>query len=188
MIWSKGRSINLAIVIGVREGDLYKVPRHAVKILYPSQDSEIKREQFVLSSPQPSGVAENERVVFHQSCSDSKMEAYKASCLEKQREKAKTPTYDLIEKPIEKLQGCSSESHVTNLVYSHYEESVIQQVWQDDMWKVILSYQRKSTMTSTRIYEIMLRIEMERCLKLSRNPVFDDRLKDIEMSYHHVRV
>ena len=144
--------------------------------------------QFVLSSPQPSGVAENERVVFHQSSGDSKMEAYKASCLEKQREKAKNPTYDLIEKPTEKLQGCSSESHVTNLVYSHYEESVQQQIWKNDMWKVILSHQGKSTITSKKIYEIMLHAKMESCLKFSRNPIFDDRLKDIEMSYHHIRV
>ena len=34
----------------------------------------------------------------------------------------------------------------------------------------------------------MLRAKMETCLKLSSNPVFDVRLKDIEMSYHHVRV
>ena len=65
LIRSKGRSINSAIVIGVREGDLYKVPGHAIETLYPSQDSEIKRETSVLSSPQPSGVAEDERVIFH---------------------------------------------------------------------------------------------------------------------------
>ena len=88
LIWPKGKSISSAIVIGVREGDLYKVPGHAAKTLYPSQDSEIKREKFVLSSPQPSGVAEDERVIFHQSSSDSKIESYKTSRLEKQREKA----------------------------------------------------------------------------------------------------
>ena len=34
----------------------------------------------------------------------------------------------------------------------------------------------------------MLHAKMESCLKLSRNPVFDDRLEHIEMSYHHVMV
>ena len=34
----------------------------------------------------------------------------------------------------------------------------------------------------------MLHAKMESCLKFSRNPVFDDRTKDIEMSYHNVRV
>ena len=34
----------------------------------------------------------------------------------------------------------------------------------------------------------MLRANMERCLKFSRNLVFDDMMKDIEKSYHHVRV
>ena len=54
------------------------------------------------------------------------------------------------------------------------------------MWKVILRYQRKSAINSKRIYEIMLSVEMESCLKLSRNPIFDDRLEHIKMSYHHV--
>ena len=106
-------------------------------------------------------------MIFHQSSNDLEMESYKTYSLDKQREKAKKPTFDLIEKPIEKLQGCSSESHVTNLVYSHYEESVQQQIWKNDMWKVILSHQGKPTITSKRIYEIMLRVEMESCLKLS---------------------
>ena len=35
---------------------------------------------------------------------------------------------------------------------------------------------------------IMLCAKMESCLKFSRSPVFDDRMKDNEMSYHHVRV
>ena len=56
------------------------------------------------------------------------------------------------------------------------------------MWKVILSHQGKSAITSKRVYEIMLRAEMESCLKLSRNPVFDDMLEHIDMSYHHVVV
>ena len=98
-------------MIGVREGDLYKVPGHAIETLYPSQASEIKRETSVLSSPQPSGIVEDERVIFHQCSSDSKIESYKTSCLEKQREKANKPTFDLIKKPIEKLQGCSNGSH-----------------------------------------------------------------------------
>ena len=34
----------------------------------------------------------------------------------------------------------------------------------------------------------MLHAKMESCLKFSRNLVFDDRMKDIEMSYHHVMV
>ena len=34
----------------------------------------------------------------------------------------------------------------------------------------------------------MLHAKMESCLRFSRNPVFDDRLKDIELSYHNVRV
>ena len=34
----------------------------------------------------------------------------------------------------------------------------------------------------------MLHAKMESCLKFSRNLVFDDRMKDIENSYHHVRV
>ena len=178
MIWSKGRSINSSIVIGVREGDLYKVRRHA---LYPSQDSEIKREKFVLSSPQPSGVAEDERVIFHQSSSDSKMESYKTSCLEKLREKAKKHTFDLIKKPIEKLQGCLNECHVT-------EDSIQQRIWKIDLRKVILSHQGKSTITSNKIYEIMHHAKMESCLRFSRNPVFDDSMKDIEMSHHNVRV
>ena len=116
------------------------------------------------------------------------METYKTSCLEKQREKAKKPTFDLIEKPIEKLQGCSSESHVTDFVYSQYEETIQQQIWKNDMWKVILSHQGKLGITSKRIYEIMLCAKMESCLKFSRSPVFDDRMKDNEMSYHHERV
>ena len=56
------------------------------------------------------------------------------------------------------------------------------------MWKEILSNQRKSDITSKRIYEIMLHTEMESCLKLSENPVFDDRLVHIEMSDHHAIV
>ena len=36
LIWSKGRSINSFIVIGVCEGDLYKVLGHAIETLYPS--------------------------------------------------------------------------------------------------------------------------------------------------------
>ena len=55
-------------------------------------------------------------------------------------------------------------------------------------FQVILSHQGKSTITSKKIYEIMLHAKMESCLRFSRNPVFDDRLKDIEMSYHNVRV
>ena len=116
------------------------------------------------------------------------MEAYKTYRLEKQREMAKKPTFDLIEKPIEKLQGCSSESHVTDLVYSQYEQSVQQQIWKIDLWKVILSHQGKSTITSKRIYDILLHAKMESCLKFSRSHVFDDRLKDNEMRYHHERV
>ena len=141
-------------------------------------------------SPQQSGVAEKEsvNVIFHQSSSDSEMEAYKTSRLEKQREKAKQPSFDLFKKTIENLQACSNETLVTNSVYSHCGEGAKQQVWKNDMWKVILIHQGKSTITSKRIYEIMLRAEMERCLKLSRNCLFGDRLKDIEMSYHHVRV
>ena len=88
------------------------------------------------------------------------MESYKTSSLEKQREKAKKPTFDLIENPIEKLQGCSSESDVTDLVYSQYEESIQQQIWKIDLWKVILYHQGKSTITSKRIYEIMLHAKM----------------------------
>ena len=34
----------------------------------------------------------------------------------------------------------------------------------------------------------MLCAEMESCLKLSENLVFDDRLEHIEMSYHNVMV
>ena len=66
------------------------------------------------------------------------MESYKTSRLEKQREKAKKPTFDLIKKPIEKLQGCPTESHVTDLVYSYYEESIQQRIWKIDLRKVIL--------------------------------------------------
>ena len=56
------------------------------------------------------------------------------------------------------------------------------------MWKVVFNYKRKSSITSKRIYEIMIRAEMESCLKLSRNHVFDDILEYTEMSYHHVIV
>ena len=56
------------------------------------------------------------------------------------------------------------------------------------MWNVILSYQRNSAITSKWIYEIMLRAKMKNCLKLSENPVFDDKLEHIERSYHHVMV
>ena len=45
--WPRGGSISSTIVIGVCEGDLYKVSGH-VKTLYPSKDLEIKREQIVL--------------------------------------------------------------------------------------------------------------------------------------------
>ena len=34
----------------------------------------------------------------------------------------------------------------------------------------------------------MLHAKMESCLKFSRSLVFDDRMKDNEMSYHHLRV
>ena len=34
----------------------------------------------------------------------------------------------------------------------------------------------------------MLHAKIESCLNFLRNPVFDDRMKDIEMSYHNVRV
>ena len=95
-------------------------------------------------------------MIFHQSSSDLEMEAYKTSCLEKRREKAKQPSFDLFKKTIKELQACSNESHVTDSVYSHYGESTKQHVWKDDMWKVILNCQRKSTITSKRIYEIML--------------------------------
>ena len=95
------------------------------------------------------------------------MEAYKTSRLEKQREKAKKPSFVFFKKSIENLQDCSSESHVIDLVYSHYEESDQQQVLQKDMWKVILSHHGKLVITSKRIYEIMLRAKMESCLRLS---------------------
>ena len=135
-------------------------------------------------SPQQSGVAEKEsvNVIFHQSSSDSEIEAYKTSRLKMQEEKAKQPSFDLFKKIIEKLQACSNESHVTDSIYSHYGESAKQQVWKDDMWKVILSYQRKSAINLKWIYEIMLRAEMKSCLNLSKNLVFGDRLEHIEMS------
>ena len=72
MAWPKGENMSLAIVIGACEGDLYKVSRHVVKALYPSQVSEIKRELIVLVSPQQSGVAKKESidVIFHQPSND----------------------------------------------------------------------------------------------------------------------
>ena len=116
------------------------------------------------------------------------MEAYKTSRLEKQREKAKKPSFDLFKKYIENLQDCSSESHVADSVYSHYGESAKQPIWKDDMWKVILNHQGKLAITSKRIYEIMLCVEMKSCLKLSENPTFDDSLEHIKGSYHRVMV
>ena len=68
------------------------------------------------------------------------MEAYKTSRLEKQREKVKHPSFDLFKKTIENIRDCSSESNVTDSIYSHYGESAKQQVRKDDMWKVILGY------------------------------------------------
>ena len=103
-------------------------------------------------------------MIFHSSSSDSEMEVYKTSRLEKWREKAKQPSFDLFKKTIEKLQACSNGSHITDSVYSHYGELAKQQIWKDDMWKVVLNYQRKSTITFKRIYEIMLRAEIESCL------------------------
>ena len=52
LICPKGRSISSTIVIGVHEGDLYKVSGHVVKALYPGQVLEIKRDPIVLFSPQ----------------------------------------------------------------------------------------------------------------------------------------
>ena len=57
MVWPKGGNMSSAFVIGIREGDLYKVSRHVIKALYPYQNSEIKREPTVLSNPQQSGIA-----------------------------------------------------------------------------------------------------------------------------------
>ena len=51
LIWDKGRSISSTIMIGVHEGDLYKVSGHVIKSLYPYQDSEIKRNPIVLLTP-----------------------------------------------------------------------------------------------------------------------------------------
>ena len=66
LIWPKGGSMSLAIVIRVREGDLFNVSRH---VLHSCQDSEIKRETTVLSSPQQNGVKEKEiiDVISHHS-------------------------------------------------------------------------------------------------------------------------
>ena len=60
-------------------------------------------------SPQQSGVAD---VIFPHSFNESKMEVYKTSRLEKRREKAKQPSFDLFKKTIEKIQACSND-HVT---------------------------------------------------------------------------
>ena len=80
-------------MVGVCEGDVYKVSRYVVEALFLGQYSEIKSEPTMLSSPQHSGVAEKESidVIFHQSSSDLEMEVYKTSHLEKRREKAKKP-------------------------------------------------------------------------------------------------
>ena len=51
---------------------------------------------------------------------------------------------------------------------------------------MILSYQRKSVITSKWIYEIMICVNTKSCLKLSENSAFDDRPEHIERSYHHV--
>ena len=69
LVWPKGGSMSSAIVIGVSEGDLYKVSGHVIKSLYPCQDLEIKREPTVLFNPQQSGVVEkvSRDVVFHHS-------------------------------------------------------------------------------------------------------------------------
>ena len=90
--------------------------------------SKIKREPVVLFSPPLSGVAEKESidVIFHKSFNDSEMEVYKTSRLEKRREKAKQPSFDLFKQTIENLQACSNESHVLDSVYSHYGESIEQ--------------------------------------------------------------
>ena len=119
------------------------------------------------------------------------MEAYKTSHLEKQREKAKKPSFDLFKKSIENLQDCSSESHVADSIYSHYGESAKQQVWKDDMendvWKVVLIYHGTSVVTSNWICEIKLLADIHSCLKLSENPVFDNMSEHIERRYRYVK-
>ena len=57
LVWTKGESIRSDIVIGVREGDLYKVSGHVVKALLLGQCSNIKREPTMPLSPQQGGVA-----------------------------------------------------------------------------------------------------------------------------------
>ena len=71
LIWSKDGNISSTIVIGVREGNLYKVSGHVVqselwhKMMVtsnekeddPCQNSEIKREPTVLFNPQQNGIA-----------------------------------------------------------------------------------------------------------------------------------
>ena len=96
-------------------------------------------------NPQQSGVAEKESrdVIFHhsiESSSVSDMESCENYHLEKQREKDKNCSVDLIENPIERIQGCYTARYVIDSDYSHYEESTKKQVWKDDIWKVILSY------------------------------------------------
>ena len=60
---------------------------------------------------------ESRDVIFHQSresSNDSDMESYENYHLKKHRDKEKNLSADLIENPIERLQGCSNMSHVTN--------------------------------------------------------------------------
>ena len=51
LVWPKGGNMSSTIVIGVREGDFYKVLGHVIKTLYPCQDSEIKREPTMIFNP-----------------------------------------------------------------------------------------------------------------------------------------
>ena len=56
-------------------------------------------------------------MIFHhsrESSSDSDMEFCETSRSEKEMEKVKKHLVDLVENPIERLQGCSSVSHVTD--------------------------------------------------------------------------
>ena len=52
MVWNKGGNMSSSIVIGVREGDIYKVSGHVIKSLYPCQNSNIKKDPTLLFNPQ----------------------------------------------------------------------------------------------------------------------------------------
>ena len=162
----------------------------------------LRGSQLCSSTPQLNGIAKKKSrdVTFHEkevshhfreppSNIDMEVSLVYESSLSYEQGKS---SVDLISEPIESLQGCSSMSHITHSESFAYVEAIKRQFWngaimENDVWKVVLKQQGKSVVTAKWIYMIKLLADIHNYLKLSKNHVFNDRLRHIERKYHYVR-